>query len=124
MRQIFLIIILFLSSKLSAQIAHSHNDYEQKQPFEAAYHLGFDSIEADLYLKNNEIFVAHDWNKILPERTFKNLYLNPLLAKITENNGYPYSIKKPLTLMLDLKKEGRELMKVLFAQLSQYKGFP
>jgi glycerophosphoryl diester phosphodiesterase len=121
MRQIFLIIILFLSSKLSAQIAHSHNDYEQKQPFEAAYHLGFDSIEADLYLKDNEIFVAHDWNKILPERTLKNLYLNPLLAKITENNGYPYSIKKPLTLMLDLKKEGRELMKVLFAQLSKYK---
>jgi glycerophosphoryl diester phosphodiesterase len=121
MRQIFLIIILFLSSKLSAQIAHSHNDYEQKQPFEAAYNLGFDSIEADLYLKDNEIFVAHDWNKILPERAFKNLYLNPLLAKITENNGYPYSIKKPLTLMLDLKKEGRELMKVLFAQLSQYK---
>jgi glycerophosphoryl diester phosphodiesterase len=121
MRQIFLIIILFLSSKLSAQIAHSHNDYEQKQPFEAAYNLGFDSIEADLYLKDNEIFVAHDWNKILPERAFKNLYLNPLLAKITENNGYPYSIKKPLTLMLDLKKEGRELMKVLFAQLSPYK---
>jgi glycerophosphoryl diester phosphodiesterase len=121
MRQIFLIIILFLSSKLSAQITHSHNDYEQKQPFEAAYNLGFDSIEADLYLKDNEIFVAHDWNKILPERTFKNLYLNPLLAKITENNGYPYSIKKPLTLMLDLKKEGRELMKALFAQLSPYK---
>jgi hypothetical protein len=121
MRQIFLIIILFLSSKLSAQIAHSHNDYEQKQPFEAAYHLGFDSIEADLYLKDNEIFVAHDWDKILPERTFKNLYLNPLLAKIKENNGYPYHNKKPLTLMLDLKKEGRELIKALFTQLYPHK---
>jgi glycerophosphoryl diester phosphodiesterase len=121
MRHFFLIIILFLSSKLSAQIAHSHNDYEQKKPFEAAYNLGFDSIEADLYLKDNEIFVAHDWNKILPERTFKNLYLNPLLVKIKENKGYPYSNKKLLTLMLDLKKEGRELIRVLFEQLSPNK---
>jgi glycerophosphoryl diester phosphodiesterase len=121
MRQIFLIIILFLTSKLSAQIAHSHNDYEQKLPFEAAYNLGFDSIEADLYLKENEIFVAHDWNKISTERTFKDLYLNPLLSKIKMNKGFPYPNEKTLTLMLDLKKVGREIMKVLFEQLKPYK---
>lgn len=121
MRLSFLIIILFLTSKLSAQIAHSHNDYEQKLPFEAAYNLGFDSIEADLYLKDNEIFVAHDWNKINIERTFKNLYLNPLLLKIKENNGFPYQNKRTITLILDLKKEGREIMKELFEQLKPFK---
>lgn len=121
MKLIFLITTLFLSSKLSAQVAHSHNDYEQKPPFEAAYNLGFDSIEADLYLQNNELFVAHDWNKIKSERTFKNLYLNQLLSRIKENSGFPYQNKKTLTLLLDLKKEGREVMKALFEQLKPFK---
>jgi glycerophosphoryl diester phosphodiesterase len=121
MRLFFLISTLFLSVKLFAQVAHSHNDYEQELPFEAAYNLGFDSIEADLYLQNNEIFVAHDWDKISPEKTFKNLYLLPLLAKIKDNEGRPYPNKKPLNLMLDLKKEGKQIMKTLFKQLSPYK---
>jgi glycerophosphoryl diester phosphodiesterase len=121
MRLNFLITILLLTNNLAAQFAHSHNDYEQKLPFEAAYNLGFDSIEADLYLKDNEIFVAHDWDKIKPERTFKNLYLNPLLLKIKANNGFPYKNKKNLTLMLDLKNEGRKIMMALFEQLKPFK---
>ena len=99
---------------------HSHNDYEQKQPFFAAYNLGFDSIEADLYLKDGELYVAHDWKNISPERTLKNLYLEPLLAKIKENKGFPYPNKKPLQLLLDLKKEGKEILKVLYEQLSPF----
>ena len=120
MKHFFLIILFFLASKLNAQNAHSHNDYEQKFPFESAYNLEFDSIEADLYLKDNEIFVAHDWDKIKPDKTFKNLYLNPLLLKIKENNGFVYQNKKRLTLMLDLKKEGREIIKVLFDQMQPF----
>lgn len=120
-RLTFLIGILFLTPKLFAQIAHSHNDYEQKLPFEAAYNLGFDSIEADLYLKDNEIFVAHDWNEIKLERTFKNLYLNPLLLKIKADNGLSHQNKETLTLMLDLKKEGKEIIKALFERLKPYK---
>ncbi len=122
MRYIFLTTLMILCQQLPAQIAHSHNDYEQKSPFDLAYNLGFDSIEADLYLKDNEIFVAHDYDKIKPGRTFKNLYLIPLLMKIKENNGYPYPNKKPLILLLDLKKEGREIMKALFEQLKPYKS--
>ncbi len=121
-KQFFLVcfsIIIGFSS--FAQKSHSHNDYEQNQPFYAAYNLGFDSIEADLFLKNNELFVAHDWHKISVERTFKSLYLLPLLAKIKENHGYPYPEKKPMILLLDLKKNGRELMKPLFEQLKPYK---
>ncbi len=121
MKLFFLIQFLLFTSNIFAQLSHSHNDYEQKLPFETAHNLGFDSIEADLYLKDNEIFVAHDWDKINPERTFKNLYLNPLLSKIKDNNGYPYPNKKPMILLLDFKKEGRELMKALFEQLKPNK---
>jgi glycerophosphoryl diester phosphodiesterase len=116
-----LCILLFFSLKLSAQIIHSHNDYEQKQPFFAAYNLGFDSIEADLYLKDGELCVAHDQKDVTPERTLKKLYIEPLLAKIKENEGFPYAKKKPLILFLDLKREGKAIMQVLDAQLKPYK---
>lgn len=122
MRYIFLITLMILCQQLPAQIAHSHNDYEQKIPFELAYNLGFDSIEADLYLKDNEIFVAHDWAKIKTEKTFKSMYLNPLLSKIKENNGYPYPNKNKLTLILDLKKDGREVIEALFQQIEPFKS--
>lgn len=115
------IILLFFCGIVSAQIIHSHNDYEQKQPFFAAYNLGFDSIEADLYLKNGELCVAHDLKDVSTERTFRKLYIEPLLAKIKENGSYPYSNKKSLHLLLDLKTQGKEIMQVLDAQLKPYK---
>ena len=121
MRLTFLTILLLLCFKLSAQLIHSHNDYEQKQPFFAAYNLGFNSIEADLYIKDNELYVAHDWDKIMPENTFIHLYLEPLLAKIKDNKGFPYPNKKPLQLLLDLKKDGKEILKLLNSQMSDYK---
>lgn len=121
MKSIFLLILLLLSSKISAQIIHSHNDYEQKQPFFTAYDLGFDSIEADLYLKDGELCVAHNQKDVSTERTLRKLYIEPLLAKIKENGGYPYSNKKSLHLLLDLKTQGKEIMKVLDTQLNPYK---
>jgi alkaline phosphatase len=121
MKNFFLLILLLLSSKISAQIIHSHNDYEQKQPFFAAYDLGFDSIEADLYLKDGELCVAHNQKDISTERTLRKLYIEPLLAKIKENGGYPYPNKKSLHLLLDLKAQGKEIMQVLDIQLKPYK---
>lgn len=121
MKNIFLLILLLLNSKISAQITHSHNDYEQKQPFFAAYNLGFDSIEADLYLKDGELCVAHDKKDVSTERTLRKLYIEPLLAKIKENGGYPYPNKIPLHLLLDLKTQGHEIMQVLDAQLKPHK---
>jgi glycerophosphoryl diester phosphodiesterase len=114
-------LLLLLNLNISAQMIHSHNDYEQKEPFFAAYHLGFDSIEADLYLKDGELYVAHDWKNISTERTLKKLYIEPLLLKIKENKGYPYPNKKSLQLLLDLKKDGMQILQVLFAQLKPYK---
>ena len=121
MKNFFLLILLLLSSKISAQIIHSHNDYEQKQPFFAAYDLGFDSIEADLYLKDGELCVAHNQKDISTERTLRKLYIEPLLAKIKENGGYPYPNTKSLHLLLDLKTQGKEIMQVLDIQLKPYK---
>jgi alkaline phosphatase len=117
---VFFISFFLLGKSISAQIIHSHNDYEQKQPFFAAYNLGFDSIEADLYLKDGELCVAHDQKDVSTDQTLKKLYIEPLLIKIKENGGYPYSNKKSLQLLLDLKKDGKDILKVLYKELKPY----
>jgi len=86
--------------------AHSHNDYEQGRPFYAAYELGFGSIEADVFLQNGNLYVAHDFEDIKPERTLNALYLEPLLQKISDNKGFPYPKRKELQLLIDIKNTG------------------
>lgn len=86
--------------------AHAHNDYEHARPFDDAYALGFGSIEADVYLRDGQLYVTHDAKDIKPERTLQKLYLTPVLEKITQNNGWPYSGRKSLQLLIDIKDEG------------------
>ena len=68
---LFSFLFVFLVFKVSAQAqqyttsnAHSHNDYENVAPFELAYSKGFGSIEADIFLQNDTLFVGHDLQEI------------------------------------------------------------
>lgn len=120
---LFLIFCISISYQIGVfgQRLHSHNDYEQNRPFYTAYELHFNSIEADLYIKNDTLFVAHDWDKIKPENTFEKLYLIPLIAEIRKNNGYPYSDKSELWFLIDLKKDGKKIMSKLWELMKLYK---
>lgn len=112
-RSLFSILLFGLALTAQAQPAtytvanaHSHNDYEQKRPFYAAYELGFGSIEADVFLQNGELYVAHNVKDISPERTLKALYLEPLLKVVEENKGWPYPNRQPLQWLIDIKTAG------------------
>ena len=59
---------------------HSHNDYEQKIPFDLAFRNQLGSIEADIHLVAGKILVGHDAKDLLPSRNLENMYLAPLLA--------------------------------------------
>ncbi len=83
--------------------AHSHNDYEQQKPFEKAYSLGFGSIEADVYVQNGELMVAHNREDIKAERTFRKMYLLPLLVNLRQHEGFPYPGHQKVQLLIDLK---------------------
>src|SRR3954469_5129453 len=86
--------------------AHSHNDYEQARPFYAAYEAGFGSMEADIFLVNNELLVAHEQKELSPHRTLDSLYLHPLQTAIKKNNGYPFKDSTyPLQLLIDIKTD-------------------
>src|SRR5204862_3959746 len=58
--------------------AHAHNDYEHSRPLLDALDRGFCSIEADVWLVDGRLLVAHDRNAVKAERTLQTLYLDPL----------------------------------------------
>ncbi len=103
--------------RYTAGNAHSHNDYEQKEPFSLAYAQRFGSLEADLFLRNDSLFVAHEPGDIKSHRTFKALYLTPILQK-ADKNGRVYKRRKDeLQLLIDLKTEGRSTLAALVKEL-------
>lgn len=101
--------------------AHSHNDYEQNIPFLRAYYQQFGSIEADIFLRNDSIFVAHEQKHISAKNTLSTLYLKPLLAQVEQHKGQIYSDKNlSLQLLIDLKTPGKETIPVLIKELQPY----
>ena len=86
--------------------AHSHNDYENANPFFTAYDNNFGSIEADIFYFKDSLFVGHVFGDIAKKRTLQNFYLNPLTKKIQENHGNPYADStKTLQLLIDIKSD-------------------
>lgn len=103
--------------------AHSHNDYEQNIPFLRAYYQQFGSIEADIFLKNDSIFVAHDHKYITSKNTFNALYLKPILEQIEKNKGSIYPDKNlGLQLLIDLKTPGKETIAALIKELRPHQN--
>lgn len=101
--------------------AHSHNDYLQKFPFWQAYNEGFGSIEADIFLKEGSLMVAHTAGEIDKERTLEALYLKPLQKVIDKNNGRVYAdSSRSLQLLIDLKTEAVPTLKALLDELARY----
>lgn len=53
-----------------------HNDYENENPLKDVLDNGFISVEADVLLFENELYVSRDFPKnINPKITLENLYL-------------------------------------------------
>ena len=101
--------------------AHSHNDYEQLRPFALAYENGFGSIEADIWLKDGLLVVAHDAKDIDLKKTLSILYLDPLAKRIAENKGKVYADgKKELQLLIDIKSDAIATLNALITELRKY----
>jgi alkaline phosphatase len=107
--------------KYTTENAHSHNDYLQEIPFWQAYYANFGSIEADVFLVKGQLWVAHTEKELLPERTFEDLYLDPISKQIKLNKGniYPDANKK-LQLLIDIKQDYKTSLSVLVSSLKKY----
>ena len=88
--------------------AHAHNDYEHDRPLFDALEHGFTSVEADVWLVDGELLVAHDLEDATPGVTLESLYLDPL-DELVRNQGhsvYPHW-DGSLQLLIDIKSDGR-----------------
>ena len=128
MKNLFLT-FLFISFAISLQAqrtytaanVHAHNDYVKPIPFLTAYYQQAGSIEADLFLQNNELYVAHEPQEIAPDRTLEALYLTPLQTQIKKNQGQPYPQKNTnLQFLIDLKTDGPSTLALLVKKLARY----
>ena len=100
--------------------AHAHNDYEHPRPLLDALDCGFGSIEADVYLIDGQLLVAHQRAEVKPGRTLEKLYLDPLRERIRAHGGRVYRGGPTITLLVDVKTEAAPTYAALHAVLKNY----
>ena len=101
--------------------AHAHNDYNNPVPFYAAYTEGFGSIEADILMKEEILYVGHNADDIKLNRTLEDFYLKPLLSYIKKNQGYAYpDSSRILQFLIDVKTEAVPALDALTGLLKKY----
>jgi alkaline phosphatase len=88
----------------------------RSRPFFEAFEAGAASIEADVYLIGNKLFVAHEKSEIDSSRTLENLYLKPL------NSVYKKRKNKhiELQILIDCKTAGEPTINAVVGLLNKY----
>lgn len=103
--------------------AHAHNDYEHRRPLFDALHHGFTSVEADIWLQDGELRVAHEAVDTVPGRTLESLYLEPLSDIVRANRGQVHPDRaEPVQLLVDIKSDGEATYRALDKVLQRHRG--
>ncbi|THH06611.1 hypothetical protein EW146_g9557 [Bondarzewia mesenterica] len=103
---------------------HSHNDYWRDVPLFTALSFGVASVEADVWLINQTLFVGHELAALTENRTFASLYIEPLtkilasmnpkdaftVNQTTPNGVFDTASNIPLQLLVDIKTDGTEAL--------------
>lgn len=107
--------------RYSVANAHSHNDYENPIPFLTAYHEAFGSIEADVFLVHDTLFIGHSEDELKRHRTLDDYYLKPLNQFVLDNGGHPYKDStRHLQMLIEAKTEAVPTINKLIAMLRHY----
>lgn len=106
--------LILISTSVSAQIVHSHNDYDAKIPFYEAYTKGAGSIEVDIFLEKGVLKVCHDINEVKSAKSIEELYLDPI------KNAYAKGKEIDFILMIDLKTDYKTTLPSLIKSLKKY----
>lgn len=108
---------------------HSHNDYWRKVPLFSALRAGCTGVEADVWLYGGELYVGHNTASLQRNRTFKSLYVNPLVEILERQNPstdfyngtnhgvFDTDTEQSLTLLVDLKTGGTTTWPVVLQHL-------
>lgn len=111
---------------------HSHNDYWRRVPLYDALRWGCTGVEADVWLFDEDLFVGHSTNALKQNRTFRSMYVDPLVKMLDHKNepgrfALPSAIKngvfdtsptQTLVLLVDFKNNGQDIFPVVSQQLT------
>lgn len=120
-----------LTQGIIPKALHSHNDYWRPVPLYSALSVGAISIEADVWLYNDTLYVGHEQSALTSARTFDSLYIQPLLAVLqaqnppnssfvgntTHNGVYDTASSQTLYLFVDVKTDGPKTFPAVVAAL-------
>jgi glycerophosphoryl diester phosphodiesterase len=101
--------------KYVASDIHSHNDYSRPEAFYHAFNAGAGAIEADVYLRNGRLVVAHDTTAAKQQLSFNKMYLQPFLKEFKAR-------PRPLNLVIDLKEAYAPILAELLKELKPLKS--
>ena len=99
---------------------HSHNDYWRRVPLFDAIHHGCTSVEADVWLFDEDLYIGHSMGALARNRTLQNLYLNPLAELLDQMNAkteftnatgrgiFDQDPNQSLVLLIDFKTNGQK----------------
>lgn len=108
---------------------HSHNDYWRRVPLFDALHWGCTGVEADVWHFEDELFVGHNLASLTRNRTFRSLYVDPLVklldsmnpstgfAETTGHGVFDVDSAQALVLLVDFKTDGHLTFPVVSQQL-------
>ncbi|KKA25966.1 hypothetical protein TD95_002171 [Thielaviopsis punctulata] len=106
---------------------HSHNDYWRRRPLYDALEAGCIGVEADIWRRNNDLYVAHNAPNTARTPTLSSLYVQPLVHLLERRNllrttspphgVFPRFPNQTLVFMIDFKEPDREAFAMLHAQL-------
>lgn len=111
---------------------HSHNDYWRKVPFYSAISAGCISVEADVWLLDEELYVGHKTGALTRSRTLKSLYIDPIIDVLMKQNPttefhpdgnttrdgvFDTNAEQSLTLLIDFKTAGPETWPFVYRAL-------
>ncbi|MCK0191097.1 alkaline phosphatase [Arenibacter sp. F20364] len=107
---------MVLGQKTNSFKIHSHNDYLQTAPFWDAYANEANSIEVDVFLKNDALYATHDEVDIIPSHTIESLYLDPIQKVLELKLGK----QQELQLLIDIKSETYSTLAKIVSVLEKY----
>ena len=118
-----ILISLYCFQSSAQLLIHAHNDYQKPEPLINALRHKVFSIEADIYLSDNRLLVAHDKKDLSAAKSLDSLYLKPIielfrLHKGTISDDSSYS---PM-LMIDIKENGEVAIAQLIKLVSMYRS--
>lgn len=109
---------------------HSHNDYWRQEPLFSALKTGCIGIEADVWLVDNDLWIAHEKQDLKRGVTFTRLYVDPLVKLLESRNNfspadgwtalgvYESDPKQTVVLVIDLKSDSHDTWPLVQAQLA------